>query len=290
MRPLYVFAEGVWEICSETMATSAHPAKKQKLSVRVEYPAPTVASLFSAAAGLAAQPSPGAMHGCRIAALVRARARGCAPAAARPVRLGARHGRPRSPTPTPPAPAPAQDLAAERGEFASVFASGPDVFLHSVRLPAPPAPRVGREGLLMPALVPAPRAVRLQLQHAGEVQAVAVSALPCDGSGSGGGGGGDVGGVVVATADSYGSGTLSRLSLRAGRWEEEGEQRHEGEGGGGAAPVAAAVESTERITPQDPLRRAQWHAFGPVAQRGGRSSNGCRPDCWWWCCCTHASP
>ncbi|GBF88506.1 hypothetical protein Rsub_01219 [Raphidocelis subcapitata] len=205
----------------------AQPAKKQKLSV--EYPAPAVASLFTAAAGLATQPSPGAMHGCRVAAADLPRA------------------------------------AAERGGFASVFASGPGVFLHSVLLPSPPAPCVGREGLMMPALTPAPPAARLRLpRHAGEVQAVALRALRAGGGGGEGGAGGgegdDVTGLVLATADAYGIGTLARVALGPGDWEAQAEEeQREGDAeAAAAAAVAAVVESTERIEPEDPLREGGW--------------------------------
>jgi hypothetical protein len=198
---------------------------------------PSVVSLFTASAGLPTQPSPGALHGNRVAAVVRERrSRPChrgqrACKATNSDRPPTTHDHPR----TQPLPSP--------DSFAAVFATGAAVYWHSARLAAPLDLLVGKESLMLPARTAAAPAARLHaLRHAGEVQSVA---LRPDGAG-----------FVLATADSYGQGTLSRFEVDldgaaavAGAGQQQDMQ-----------PPAAAprLVGMERLEPRDPLREGGW--------------------------------
>lgn len=66
----------------------------------------------------------------------------------------------------------------DQHSFASLFATGTDIFWHSVQLSAPMAGRVGKEAVMIPVrLKSAPAAKLSSLQHAGEVQGLALQQL-----------------------------------------------------------------------------------------------------------------
>eukprot|EP00775_Hariotina_reticulata_P009762 gene9762-9919_t len=124
---------------------------------------PSIISLFQTSAGLPRDPSPGAMHGCRIAAYA----------------------------------TPGTSLT-----YACALASGAGVYWSHVALQQHAAPDQGKEGVLLPVRSPAPPAVQLQeLRHAGEVQSLAL--IP----------GAEQQQLLLATADSFGQGIISRLDL-----------------------------------------------------------------------------
>lgn len=116
---------------SNATAAAAHPP--------VQRPVPSIASLLQIPAGLPSDPSPGAMHGCRIATW---------------------H--------TP-----------GTHSYSSVLASGASVFWSQVSLQHAAQPEQGKEGILLPVRMKSSPVARFRdLKHAGEVQALALTKAP----------------------------------------------------------------------------------------------------------------
>jgi len=106
---------------------------------------PGVTSLFQVPASLPREPSPGAMHGCRIATWY-------------------------------------EQNDSSHSTYGSVLASGRDVFWSQLHLPHQhlQSDQHGKEGVLLPLRLQAPAVLQLQQlpPHAGEVQALALCRLP----------------------------------------------------------------------------------------------------------------
>jgi len=150
---------------------------------------------------------------------------------------------------------PQQSLPQQEDSYASLFATGSSVYWHSVQVADAPAPLVGKEALMIPARLAAAPAVRLDaLRHAGEVQGLAVRQLA----------GGE---LVLATVDSYGLGTLSRITVDAlaaapaaaatvGGGDEQQQQQQQQHRHPAAAE--ATVQGVEALQPHNPLREGGW--------------------------------
>lgn len=106
---------------------------------------PGVTSLFQVPAGLPREPSPGAMHGCRISPWY-------------------------------------EQNDSSHSTYGSVLASGRDVYWSQVHLPHKQlqSDQHGKEGVLLPLRLQAPAVLQLQQlpHHAGEVQSLALCRLP----------------------------------------------------------------------------------------------------------------
>ena len=161
-------------------AAHAHAVKRQRVEAPPAQPSsvPFLSALFTVDAGLGLKPSPGAAHANRVAAVVRAaarRTRAPAAAAARPApcramrRLASRrrraHTQPLAAHSPPPQPlAPGGGGGGGGGAFACVFATGRDVYFHSVRLGAAPHAEVGKGAARALGLGCGERARRQQLR------------------------------------------------------------------------------------------------------------------------------
>jgi hypothetical protein len=123
---------------------------------------PSAAHLIQLPAGLSASPSPGSVHACRIAALVRAPT-ACPPYSRllRPHACCSMLPPPRPASPPPPLPPPPhvppppwpQDTTSTSGRpvFSSLFASGASVHWSCVGVPEGHTPaEQGKEGVLLP--------------------------------------------------------------------------------------------------------------------------------------------
>lgn len=137
---------------SKAMAAEDQSSKRQRLEQITPAPvnaaqqqqqqqSPWVTALFQVQAGLPREPSPGAMHGCRIAAWY--------------------------------------DESGSSSTYGSVLASGRHVFWSQLLVQQQlQAEQHGKEGVLLPLRLSAPAVTQLQQlpQHAGEVQVSAVRA------------------------------------------------------------------------------------------------------------------
>jgi hypothetical protein len=195
-------------------------------------PHPT--AVFQMPAGLPREPSPGAMHGCRIAAWS--------------------------------VPAPSADGHSTVG---AALASGAHVYWSQLRVPAAlrelRPEQQGKEGVVLPLRLQAPAVQQLQQlpARAGEVQALAL--LPCGGDAQ------QPGQVLLATVDAFGSGSICRVSPC---WEyaggsstaaaaADGDGAADGDAAAAAAAVAAplsppTVEVQAPLQPMGPCREGGW--------------------------------
>jgi hypothetical protein len=202
-------------------ATDSSPRRLQ----HEQQPPPRVVALWQTPALLPREPSPGAMHGCRIAAWAR---------------LGADSSSPST--------------------YGAALASGANVFWSQQRLAAADAElrdeQQGKEGVLQPLRLSAPAVMQLQPlpAHAGEVQALAL--VPVGGSGQASSR------MLLATVDAWGAGSISRLSpcweyaAAAHSREEADDTAAEAAVAGPVAPPA--VEVNARLQPLDPCREGGW--------------------------------
>ncbi|KAF6263465.1 hypothetical protein COO60DRAFT_411654 [Scenedesmus sp. NREL 46B-D3] len=209
----------------DTEQQAAQQQQQQQLQPQQHDQAgPTIQALFQIPAGLKREPSPGAMHGCRIAAWA------------------------------------LQD-APESAVYCSAIATGPRVYWSQVSaLRQQVKPEQGKEGILLPVRLTAQPVLHLeQLSHAGEVQALALH--QCARQQQAAEQGQQAQQLLLASVDSYGSGSVTRLQLQVQQQGSESAAVVEDEQAGRLVATPAgtpAVLAQLRLRPQDACREGGW--------------------------------
>lgn len=152
---------------------SLQAAEQGRFQQQQQQQGPSIQSLFQVPAGLPREPSPGAMHGCRIATWARAEA--------------------------------------EQQTFGSAIATGARVFWSQVAVQQPVQPDQGKEGILLPKRLQAAAVMHLSdILHAGEVQALSICQCLQDSTTAGQQ---QQAQLLLGSVDAFGLGSISRLQV-----------------------------------------------------------------------------
>jgi hypothetical protein len=195
------------------------PSEQQLQPKQQEQPEPTIKALFQVSAGLQREPSPGAMHGCRIAAW------------------------------TPQG-------TSESSLYCGAVASGPRVYWSQVSaLQQQATPEQGKEGILLPVRLSAQPVLHLeQLTHAGEVQALALHQCAQQQSAEQGQ---QAPQLLLASVDCYGAGSIVRLQVQEHSSNPAAADGQAGSCVATSAGSPALLAQL-RLRPQNPCREGGW--------------------------------